>query len=162
MQQRCLVRKHKGKPVFIDTNLLVLYLVGLVNPKRIESFKRTSAYLKEDFELLQAVISNFSQIVSTAHVLAELSNLAELEGKEQTRIREEFRRLVTMIEEQHDPSRTLVSHPLFARLGLTDAAIATVGERGILVITADLDLHVALEQRGAEAINFNHVRALAF
>jgi hypothetical protein len=45
-------------------------------------------------------------------------------------------------------------------LGLTDAAIASVCSRGILVLTADVKLQLALEHRGADGLNFNHVRML--
>ncbi len=60
------------------------------------------------------------------------------------------------------PSRVLVAHPLFERLGLTDAAIATVCSREILVLTADVELQLALQHCGADALNFNHVRPLAW
>jgi DNA-binding GntR family transcriptional regulator len=36
-----LIEKHRGKGVFVDTNLLVLLLVGL-KPRRIPNFKTHS------------------------------------------------------------------------------------------------------------------------
>ena len=39
-----LIDKHRGKGVFVDTNLFVLLLVGLVNPRRIPEFKRTQDF----------------------------------------------------------------------------------------------------------------------
>ena len=39
----------------MDTNLLVLFIVGTVNPRRIESFKRTSKYSQGDFDILGSV-----------------------------------------------------------------------------------------------------------
>jgi hypothetical protein len=46
-----------GPGLLIDTNLLVLFIVGNVNRNRIETFKRTSKYNKEGFDLLFGVIS---------------------------------------------------------------------------------------------------------
>jgi hypothetical protein len=66
------------------------------------------------------------------------------------------------MEESYELSGLLVTHDLFSRLGLTDAAMATVCSRGILVLTADLDLQLALQHRGADALNFNHVRMLGW
>jgi hypothetical protein len=43
---------------------------------------------------------------------------------------------------------------------LTDAAIAKVSSRGILVLTSDLNLQLALQRRGLGVLNFNHVRAM--
>jgi hypothetical protein len=41
-------------------------------------------------------------------------------------------------------------------LGLAEAAIAMASERQFLVLTADLDLYVALQSRGIDALDFNH------
>ena len=38
---RELIRKHRGGGLIVDTNLLLLYLVGKTNPSRISKFKRT-------------------------------------------------------------------------------------------------------------------------
>jgi hypothetical protein len=37
-----LIEKHRAKGVLVDTNLLVLFLVGLVNKRRVPEFKRTA------------------------------------------------------------------------------------------------------------------------
>jgi hypothetical protein len=56
----------------------------------------------------------------------------------------------------------LVGHPLFERFGLGDASVAAVCERSVVVLTADVQLHVALGCLGSDAINFNHVRAIGW
>jgi hypothetical protein len=55
----------------------------------------------------------------------------------------------------------VVADPIFMRLGLTDAAITRVCSRGILVLTADVALHLELQRRGLDAINFNHLGMVA-
>jgi hypothetical protein len=101
-------------------------------------------------------------MIATPHVLSQVSDLADLPGKERAQIRRLFKSVVEAMEESYDLSRVLVSDPIFERLGLTDAAIATVCSRGILVLTADVDLQLAVQRRGADALNFNHVRPLAW
>lgn len=103
----------------------------------------------------------FGKLITTPHVLSQVSDLTDLSGKEQTAIRELFKLLVVQnIEESYDESRVLVNDPDFARLGLADAAIATVCSRGILVLTADVELQLALQERKIDALNFNHIRPL--
>jgi len=68
--------------------------------------------------------------------------------------------MVDTIEEHYDSAKDLVSHPLFARLGLGDAGIAAVCARNILILTSDLDLWNGLQGLGVDAINFNHVSAI--
>jgi uncharacterized protein YaiI (UPF0178 family) len=91
-----------------------------------------------------------------------VSDLADLKGAELPEIRKFFGLLVTRIEEFYDPSRTIVLAPVFEDLGLTDAAIAMVCSRGILVLTADLPLQLALQHRGVDALNFNHLRPIGW
>jgi predicted nucleic acid-binding protein len=158
-----LINKHKAKGVLVDTNLLVLLLVGAVNKQRIPTFKRTGDFSIEEYELLVRLIDWFGKLIATPHVLSQVSDLTDLSGKELTAIRERFKVLVVQdIEESYDASRVLVDDPTFIRFGLADAAIATACSRGILVLTTDLQLQLALQALNIDALNFNHIRALAW
>jgi len=156
-----LIKKHQAKGVFIDTNLLVLLLVGRVNPQRIPTFKRTQNFTLHDFRLLARMLKWFgSPLIATPHVLSQLSDLTDLPGEERRAARKLFKVAVETIEERYEPARHLVKHPLFERFGLSDASVAAICERNVLVLTADLQLHVALDYSGLDALNFNHVRSL--
>ena len=157
-----LIEKHRAKGVLVDTNLLVLFLVGTVNRQRILNFKRTGDFAIADYDLLVRLIGWFGKLIATPHVLSQVSDLTDLSGIELIAIRELFKVLVENIEESYDTSRVLVGDPAFKRLGLTDAAIATVCSRGILVLTTDVQLHVALQERDIDALNFNHIRPLGW
>ena len=162
LDAEALIQKHRAKGALVDANLLVLLLVGGVNKQRIAKFKRTQSFTVEDFDLLTRLITWFGRLIATPHLLSQASDLTDLHGKELREIRREFRLIVERIEEYRDPSRVLVADPIFERLGLPDAAIATVSSRGILVLTADLDLHLEVRRRGADALNFNHIRHLGW
>ena len=95
-------------------------------------------------------------------MLSEVSDLTDLTGSELTQIRELFKVLVENVEESYDASRLIVGDPAFKRLGLTDAAIATVCSRRVLVLTTDAQLQVALHERDIDALNFNHIRPLGW
>lgn len=157
-----LIEKHRGKGVLVDSNLLVLFVVGTVNRSRIQTSKRTSGFTGDDFELLTRLIGLFGKLIATPHVLSQVSDLTDLKHEELRRSRQVFAALVQELEEVRDASVDLIAHPVFERLGLADAAIATVCLRGVLVLTADLDLYLALQERGADALNFNHVRQLSW
>jgi hypothetical protein len=155
-----LIEKHRGRGVFVDTNLFVLWLVGLVNPKRIRGFKRTQIFSVEDFHTLRALVEWFgSPLVTTPHVLSQVSDLTDLSGREGTVIRQLLKSTIEVVEETYDTAQRLTQHPLFERFGLGDASIAAVCQRDVLVLTADVQLQIALGMSGLDAINFNHVRA---
>jgi hypothetical protein len=155
-----LIEKHRSKGVLVDTNLLVLFLVGSVNKRRIGEFKRTQNFTVEDFDLLSQLIPWFGTLVTTPHVLSQVSDLTDLPGKDLHAVRRLFNILVEQMEESYHLSRVFVTHDLFSRLGVTDAAIATVCSTGILVLTTDLNLQLALLHGGADALNFNHIRPI--
>jgi hypothetical protein len=157
-----LIVKHRTKGVLLDTNLLVLYLIGKVNPRRILNHKRTASYELNDFYLLDFLVGGFRKLITTPHLLSQTSDLAALDGEERQISRKVFKAMIQGMDERYDQSRSVVEDPFFSRLGLADAAIAMACRKSLLVLTDDLDLHRALTLRGADALNFNHIRQLAW
>jgi hypothetical protein len=91
---KALIEKHRAKGVLVDTNLLVLFLVGTVNRQRIANFKRTGDFTIEDYELLARLIGWFGKLIATPHVLSQVSDLTDLTGKELVASRALFKKLV--------------------------------------------------------------------
>lgn len=148
-----------GASVLVDANLLLVWVVGTVDRTLIARFKRTRAYNADDFDLLVEVIASFRDIVVTPHVLTEVSNLAgHLVAEQRDAAFGVLAQLATSVTELGEPSAAVVTDPRFIRLGLTDAAVARVAQRGVTVLTADLDLYLALAATRVGAINFNHLR----
>jgi hypothetical protein len=50
-----------GTGLLVDTNLLVLFVIGTVNLDRIGTFKRTRKYIRSDYNLLVRVLAKFNQ-----------------------------------------------------------------------------------------------------
>jgi hypothetical protein len=68
--------------VLVDTNLAVLLIVGAVNRDRIAQFKRTRGYTSADWDLLTGILEQIPQRYTLPHVLAEISALTDLKGRE--------------------------------------------------------------------------------
>ena len=79
---------RENSRLLLDTNILVLFAVGTVNRQRIPTFKRTSQYTVQDFDLLIGVLQQWRLHYTVPHVLAEVSNLTDLAGVERLRVRE--------------------------------------------------------------------------
>jgi hypothetical protein len=155
-----LIEKHRSRGALIDANLLVLHLVGKTNKHRIRDFKTGDVFGVKDFDLLEALVEYLGKLITTPHVLTEVSNLAKLHGKELGAFRQEYKVAVEQMDEFYDESRAVVADAAFMRLGLTDAAITMLQRRNLLVLTVDSILWDTLQQRGLDAVNFNHVRPL--
>lgn len=156
---KALIDKHRANGLLIDTNLLVLCLVGRTNKRRIENFKRTRAYTIQDYELLEDFIFQFKRIVTTPHILTETSNLTDLSGPELKTLRSFFRDYVDAVDESMRDGKAVVADADFARLGFADGATTLVSD-ALLVLTDDLTLALTLARRGIDTINFNHLRTL--
>lgn len=158
-----LVVKHASRGLLIDTNVLLLYLVGIFDKDLIERFKRTRSYNAQDFALLANLVCLFARIVTTPHILAELSNLS-LQMKE-PRVTRYFDVVVetlrTMREEYLSKDSLLASRSLrwLPRIGFTDLSIIEAASiHKYLVLTDDFTGAQCLHASNCDVINFNHIR----
>lgn len=148
--------------LLIDSNLLVLFLVGSVDPRQIEQFKRPRQYTPEDFKLLCSFAAGFNSLVTTPNILTEASNLTgQLAGPLRGRV---FAALATLTRaptsvERYFPSADVVEELAFLSLGLTDAAILLAATEPAAVLTDDLDLYLRLAAENPHVYNFNHLRS---
>lgn len=149
--------------LLIDTNLLVLFVVGSVNPDRIERFKRTSQYTRSDYQLLLRVLDCYERLYTSAHVMAEVSNLTELTGGERRLARRKLKDMLAILQEPWMPSVRAAQCACYESLGLTDAAImALAREHKCTVLTADFDLYQTLSSDGIPVLNFAHLQELSW
>ena len=158
-----LIRKYRHKGVLIDANLLIGYLVGRIHPRHLATCRATTKFFgEEDFPLLDRFLAHFERIITTPHVLTEVSNLAgRLPMSLHAEFRYLFRALIGKISEQFTPSKEVSQHDDFIRFGLTDAAIAAIAPSRYLVLTDDVALAGLLAKRKVDVVNFNHLRVLS-
>jgi rRNA-processing protein FCF1 len=150
-----------SRGVLIDTNLLVLLIVGSVNRDRIPRFKRTSSYTSEDWDLLTGILELLPLRCSIAHVLAEVSSLTDLKWPELEFAREILHNAIALLQELPIASADACKLGYYRRLGLTDAAIgAAAKQSGCSVLTNDAALYAALSAEGTSVLKFDDLRAM--
>jgi predicted nucleic acid-binding protein len=149
----------KGVAV-VDTNLLVLLVVGSASRRYIARHKRLSEYSVDDFDMLGLILSEFSEIVLLPHVLAEASNFARMiDVPARAQVQAALRTLIATCMELPVPSIDGAQRREFLDLGLTDAIIlhvcsmATAGVAPTLV-TADSKLANAANALGYSVIDY--------
>ena len=147
------------RPLAIDTNLLVLLVVGLASKDLIGKHKRLCEFSVADFDLLTVILRAHSHLVVTPNVWTETSNLSRQIGEPaRNRISAVMRGLIDQSEEAYVTSASAAASDEFVRLGLTDAALLEVKPISIPFVTSDLDLYLAAQKAGREVVNFNHIR----
>jgi hypothetical protein len=155
-----LIDRFRSKGVLVDTNLLLLYVVGGYDDRIVQrgSFNRLTAYSVEDYSLLRGLMSLFDKYITTPHVLAEVSNwIGKLPRSQEIECLGRFADILSGFTELAIESFEVALHPRFAYLGLTDAVIAKFASE-YLVLTDDARFVVHLNEMGLDALNINHIR----
>jgi hypothetical protein len=157
-----LIRKYSQSGILVDTNILLLLLVGNVDPDMIPRFKRTSQFVPEDYELLKRLLALFIRIVVTPNILSEVSNLAGQMGEPVKSVCFScFFDNIEVMKESYVESR-IVSRDHLVRFGLTDSTTFLLSSQPILVLTDDFRLSNYMSHHGLDVINFNHIRVAAW
>ena len=152
-------RSFHKKSLLIDSNLLLLFFIGLYDRTRIGKFKRTAQFTVEDFECLEDFAGQFKEIITTPNILTEVSNLmGHLPDEIRYSFHQQFAHDLRNLHEHYTPSRELGGEKSFPKFGLTDTAILRAASRECLVLTDDFRLAQYLGSRNVEFINFNHLR----
>lgn len=147
------------KGMVIDTNILLLLFVGIVDRSLVEKFKRTQQFSRDDFDLLRRLLSNCRNIITTPNILTEVNSLVgQLNEPYRSKCLKEIASIMKVLSEEYVSSRHASIHDCYLRLGLTDATIAHIAETGLQVLTDDVDLYIFLAKAGIPVINFNHLR----
>ncbi len=154
----------RKKAVLLDTNLLVLQLVGLCDPNFVEQCRRTKAYSTDDFLLLNECLTGFEQLVVTPHILTETSNLLEKEVYRDTKLLDILAAFMqeSVVIERHLFSKDVaqISARCLAKFGLSDTVTSLIAKDNLLVLTDDLPLCGYLQNIGIDALNFNNIRLM--
>ena len=146
--------------VVVDSNLLLLLVVGSASKDYIAKHERLRDYTEDDFELLGLLIADFSDIILLPHILAEVSNLArQIKDPARARIQHTFRKLIATGTELPIQSVSGTERDEFSELGLTDAVIlhlCSLALNGInpTLLTADSDLANSASSQGYSCIDY--------
>ena len=149
------------KLISIDTNLILLLVVGLTDVKYIGMHKNLKEYSIDDFDILKCIIEKSNGIVVTPQVLAETSNLlAYISDPAKKKIFLAFRAIIESTVEIMISSKIASRRNEFLYLGLTDSVLLELGSQNYSILTTDSRLCYEAQNAGIATINFNHLRNL--
>ena len=162
---KSLVNKYKPKGILVDTNILILWVVGSANPQMISKFSRTKQFKIEDYRVLVRILASFSKIVTTPNVLTEVSNLMvkDIKGNELSKCFAKLAEALSTealikLEEYYVESCIITRINKISNFGLTDCGILELARNRYLVLTDDSKLAEYLQGSDVDTINFNYIR----
>lgn len=158
-----LITRYIHRGILVDSSLLVVYLVGIFDHRQLLNCRAIkSSFSQAEFDLLRNLLAEFDAIITTPHVLTEVSNLAgRLPRVVHSRFREFFARVMTRLTERSVAAIEIASAEHFIRFGMADTAITLIAPGEFLVLTEELALFDYLSRNGVDVLNFNHIRLAA-
>ena len=146
---------------FLDTNLLVLLVVGSESPDLISKHGRLEHYSADDYDTLVGLLKG-AKLFVTPNTLTETSNLVSQHREpELSRLMNRLQYLIHGSQEIVVASAAASSNAKFAKLGLADAALLEAATADTPLLTVDLTLYLAAIETDVErAVNFNPYRSL--
>ena len=151
----------RSKGVLIDTNILLLFIVGSYKRELVGKHKRTIPFLPRDYDLLLRIIGEFGTVQTTHAIVCEVSNLAsQIADPDRTGILATLRRIIGTVQEHTISSIDASRCEPFLKIGITDSGILELAKTDIPVLTDDSVLASFIRASGATAFNFNHFREL--
>lgn len=145
------------RKVALDTNVFLLFLVGLADRAAIAHHKRLAAYDAHSYDVLCKLLTSYDEIVVTPGYLVETTNLLDSDKGSRTRCYQILKELIESgeaLNEKHVPAVKAVEAQPFMWLGFTDASYVELAAQGIPVITADLKLYLQVVEKNEESVNF--------
>ena len=125
----------------IDTNSLVVLLIGLIDPQLIQRHKRTSIYEKQDFDELLLFIGDIKKLIVIPNVWTEVDNLLNNfnRGHKESYIKQ-ITNIIKLSSEKFIASLNAVESNGFFDLGLTDSLLLEYAKECDVLITSDSQL----------------------
>ena len=142
----------------LDTNVLLLFLVGETDVSLLKTFKRMQAFEAGDLGLLADALRPFRQILTTPHVLAETSNFVDQAPlyRRQDLIAA-LRRFAERNEERFEAAKELMTRKEFEYVGLADVGLVSLSSVAT-VLTIDYRLAYEISVNRGAVVNFQHLR----
>jgi len=124
--------------IIIDTNSLIVFLIGSMNENLISGHKRTSIYTKQDYYNLLAVIKDIKNIIVLPNVWTEVDNLLNgFSGNYKWPYITQIRKIIAHTTENYLNSKTGTDSLYFEAIGLTDSLILELAKDCEFLITSD-------------------------
>lgn len=124
--------------ILIDTNSLILLLVGIIDPNLIKQNKRTSIYEEQDFNDLLTFIGDINNLVVLPNVWTEVDNLLNnIHKNYKYQYIEKITLIIKSTTEKFLESSTATENQAFFDLGLTDTLLLEYARECQFLITLD-------------------------
>lgn len=143
----------------IDTNALVLLIIGLIDKSMILRHKRTSDYSIDDFNQLMLLIASPSMLIAPTNVWSEVDNLLnKFKGSHKSEYYLLLKKLIIETTEEYIMTQSIMETKAFQSIGVTDSILLELSIKTGRLITSDYDLTNIARNKGVRVYNLHEER----
>ncbi|WP_291134368.1 hypothetical protein [Flavobacterium sp. UBA7663] len=149
--------------ILIDSNSLIILLLGLIDENLIGQHKRASIYTKEDFKNLVIAIQDFKKLIVLPQVWAEADNLLNnFSGNHKYQYISNLKHIIEQSTEKYLEIKSLLKNENLLAVGITDSLIIEIAKDCEYVITSDSKLSDLIIANGISVYDMVQVRNQSF
>ena len=124
--------------ILIDTNALLILIIGQIDTRLIDTHKRTSIYEEQDYYDLLDIIGSVENLLVLPNVWTEVDNLLNnFSGNQKYQYIIDITQIIKLTSEKFITSIEAVNSHSFFDLGLTDSLLLSLAKECKLLITTD-------------------------
>ncbi len=147
--------------IIIDTNALILLIVGLMDPEKIPKHKCLSIYEKQDFIDLVDIIGDFNRLIMLPNVWTEVDNLLNgFTGEDKYLYIQVFKNIFKRSTEYYIATISGAEHYSFIDIGLTDSLLLQISSNNDFLVTSDSRLADFAKAHGIQVYDIVESRNL--
>lgn len=146
--------------IIVDTNIMLLFLVGCYDINYIRQFKRTRKYSKEEYYFIRELLTRYynNKVFTSPHILTELSNFSlNIQDDRRNKYFNFFIKIFNGIYEIYVEKNKIIEFKELPKFGITDVAIFNISkENNLLVLTDDIKLTGYLTKNKVDVLNLRN------
>lgn len=153
------IKKQIGKRLIIDTNLLILLIIGRYNINLISDHRKLRNYDNHDYNFVNFMARKSKVIYLTPGIISEVTNHLNPSDKHYSKY---FNKLISILQafkEEYQSKNVLLVLSSFEKLGYTDSAIIDLSiKEKCLVLTDDREMVLELRRTTADVLYFSEIK----
>ena len=115
--------------IVIDTNVLIILIIGGIDTKLISKHKRTNLYVENDYVYILNLIKDFDNLLVLPNIWTEVDNLMNrFPIKDKYSYIELLRKTTSEINEVYIKTCDIIDNSAFYDLGVTDVKILEISK----------------------------------
>ena len=150
------------KGIIVDSNIMLLFLVGCYDINYINVFKRTMKYTIEEYYFIRDLLTIYyykNKVYTSPHILTELSNLSlNIKGNRINKYFDCFIKIFNDVCEIYIEKNKIIEFKELPKFGITDIGIFKIAkEQDLLVLTDDFRLSSYLLDNCINVLNLRNI-----